>query len=106
MNVLLIFDPTATIDGDRFDAECFAIVGAAEADGFAVAVAGPEVTDRLRKAANGGRHIGLEITVAIGGRFFDIADPAAEVLMVLGGCLVNENEVAHDWFGKTLEVAR
>jgi len=104
MKVLLVFDPAATVEGNRFDAECFAIVGAAEKDGFAVAVAGPEVTDRLRKAANGGRHVGLEIWVAIGERIFDIADPAAEVLMVLGGCLVNENDVVHDWFGK-VEVA-
>lgn len=105
MKVLLVFDPTVKVEGDRFDAECFDIIGAAEKDGFAVAVAGPEVTDRLRKAVTKGRHVGLEIWVAIGGRIFDIGDPSAEVLMILGGCLVDETQVVHDWFGK-VEVAR
>lgn len=107
-NVVLIFNRDADdrIEGGRFDCECFALVSEAERSGLVVAEAGPQIIDRMRKAANGGRHGDLRVWVTLDGRTVDASTPSAEVLLVMKGCLVDETQVPHDWFGKTMEAAR
>lgn len=103
MELFLVFDKEADerVEGGCFEQACFAIVGEAERDGFAVAAVDPQVMDRLRKMV--ARRPGIaDVWVAAGGKVVPLG-MAAEVLLVMGGCKVNEQEVDHDWFGQEVK---